>query len=194
MFTTSLTLLQRLRDPRDEAAWQQLVSLYTPLLRSGLRPHCRQDADVDDLTPDVLTVLARKVKEFDHNSRMGAFRTWLRTIAANKLGDYLRAGRHRAGCQGEEQDRLLAQLEDPASDLSQVWERQHAEHLAATLLEQLRPEFTASTWEAFHRLVVGGQSTAEVAETLKLTPNAVMIAKSRVLARLRQEMRGWEDG
>jgi RNA polymerase sigma-70 factor (ECF subfamily) len=187
-------LLDRLRDPRDEMAWQRLVELYTPLLRSWLRPHCRQEADLDDLTQDVLTVLACKVKEFDHNSRMGAFRTWLRTIAANKLGDYLRSGRHRAGCQGEEQERLLAQLADPASDLSRVWERQHAEHVAAALLAQLRPEFSDSTWEAFQRLVVQGQSTAEVAQALHLTPNAVMIAKSRVLARLRQEMRGWEDG
>src|SRR4051812_17860030 len=74
MFTTSLTLLERLRDPRDGAAWAELVRMYTPLVRSWLRPHCRQDADADDLTQEVLAVLARKVADFDHNRRMGAFR------------------------------------------------------------------------------------------------------------------------
>lgn len=149
MFTTSLTLLGRLRDTRDEAAWQQFVTLYAPLLRSWLRPHCRQESDVDDLTQEVLTVLTLKMKAFTHNRRMGAFRTWLRAIAGNKLGDYLRARRYGAGGQSEEQARMLEQIEDPASELSQAWERQHAQHVATVLLAQLRPEFSASTWEAF---------------------------------------------
>jgi RNA polymerase sigma-70 factor (ECF subfamily) len=193
MFTTSMSLLERLRDPQDEAAWQQLVALYTPLLHSWLRPHCAQQADVDDLTQDVLVVLSGKVKQFAHNRRMGAFRTWLRAIAAHKLGDHLRDSRRRAGGGGEEQARLLSQLEDPASDLSRVWERQHAQHVAAALLAHLRPEFSAPTWEAFHRLVVLGQSSAAASAALNVTPNAVLIAKSRVLARLRQELRAWEE-
>jgi RNA polymerase sigma factor (sigma-70 family) len=193
MFTTSLSLLERLRDPRDEEAWQQLVALYSPLLRSWLRPHCRQQADADDLTQDILTVLAQKVKEFSHNRRMGAFRTWLKAIAGHKLGDYLRAAQRR-GAASEEQARLLEQLEDPSSDLSRLWDRQHAQHIANALLEQIRSEFSATTWDAFQRVVVQGQSTAEAAAALHLTSNAVMIAKSRVLARLRQELREWEDG
>jgi RNA polymerase sigma-70 factor (ECF subfamily) len=192
MFTTSLSLLERLRDPRDEPAWRQLVTLYTPLLRSWLRPHCRQEADADDLTQEVLTVLAQKVRDFAHNHRMGAFRTYLRTIAAHKLGDYLRSARRAPLLANGEQDRLLEQLEDPASDLSQIWERQHDQHVAQALLELIRPQFTAATWQAFHCLVVEGQPTAQVAAALGLTSNAVLIAKSRVLARLRQEWRCWQ--
>ncbi len=194
MFTTSLTLLERLRDPRDEAAWRQLVALYTPLLRSWLRPYCAQDADADDLTQDVLTVLAQKVPEFAHNRRMGAFRTWLRTITANKLGDYLRAARRRAPAGAADgQAAVLEQLEDPSSDLSRLWDRQHDEHVARALLALIRPDFAPTTWEAFQRLVVEGQATVEVAAALNLTPNAVLIAKSRVLARLRQELRCWQE-
>src|SRR5207247_9328051 len=74
-----------------------------------------------------------------------------------------------------------------SSDLSRLWERQHDQHVAGVLLNRIRPEFTASTWEAFQRVVVEGRPAAEVAAALELTPNAVMIAKSRVLARLRSE-------
>jgi RNA polymerase sigma-70 factor (ECF subfamily) len=194
MFTTSLTLLARLRDPQDDGAWRQLVSLYTPLLRSWLRPHCAQESDAEDLTQEVLAVLVQKVREFAHNRRMGAFRTWLRSVAANKLADHLRRRQRPGAAQaGEDPSDVLAQLADPASGLSQVWERQHDEHVAASLLGLIRPEFTAPTWEAFQRLVVQGQSTAEVADALKMTRNAVLIAKSRVLGRLRQEIRAWQD-
>ncbi len=194
MFTTSLSLLERLRDPRDEAAWRQLVTLYTPLLRAWLRPHCAQEADADDLTQEVLAVLAQKVPAFAHNRRMGAFRTWLRKVAANKLGDYLRAARRQVpegAADGPAP--VLEQLEDPASDLSRRWDRQHDQHVAQALLALIRPDFSPTTWEAFQRLVVEGQATAEVAAALGLTPNAVLIAKSRVLARLRQELRCWQE-
>jgi RNA polymerase sigma-70 factor (ECF subfamily) len=134
------------------------------------------------------------VPEFAHNRRMGAFRTWLRTVAAHKLGDYLRSARRRAPAGAADgQAQVLEQLEDPASDLSRRWERQHDQHVAQALLTLIRPEFAATTWEAFQRLVVEGQATAEVAAALNLTPNAVLIAKSRVLARLRQELRCWQE-
>src|SRR5262249_33316288 len=143
---------------------------------------------------EVLAVLSQKMKEFAHNGRVGAFRTWLRSIAAYKLGDYLRSQRRRAQVQTVgDQDALLEQLADPASDLCPRWEREHAQHVAQALLELTGPQFAPATWEAFHRLVIEGQPTAAVAAGLGLTTNAVQIARSRVLARLRQEWECWQE-
>ena len=55
------------------------------------------------------------------------------------------------------------------------------------------PEFAPSTWQAFQRLAVDGRPAAEVAAELGTTVNAVLLAKSRVLRRLRQEARGLVD-
>jgi RNA polymerase sigma-70 factor (ECF subfamily) len=130
MFTTSLTLIGRLRKPADADAWAQFVALYAPLLRAWVRPLCGQDADADDVIQEVLVVVVRRLPEFAHNRRMGAFRTWLKTVAANKLGDYLRSeDRRPAGAP----DIVLAQLADPSSELSREWDRQHARHLAHAL-------------------------------------------------------------
>jgi RNA polymerase sigma-70 factor, ECF subfamily len=95
MFTTSLTLIGRLCEPADAEAWAHFVALYAPLLRAWVRPLCGQDADADDVIQEVLVVVIRRLPEFAHNRRMGAFRTWLKTVAANKLGDYLRADARR---------------------------------------------------------------------------------------------------
>jgi RNA polymerase sigma-70 factor (ECF subfamily) len=54
----------------------------------------------------------------------------------------------------------------------------------------IRPEFRPATWEAFQRQAVGGEPAEAVAADLGLTVNAVLIAKSRVLSRLRQEAGG----
>ena len=55
-------------------------------------------------------------------------------------------------------------------------------------LEQIRPQFQERTWQAFYRVTAEGQSPAEVAAALGMSVNAVYVARSRVLARLRQEL------
>jgi RNA polymerase sigma-70 factor (ECF subfamily) len=185
---TSASLLERLRDRADQDAWRRLTVLYTPLLHVWLGAARLQAADVDDLTQRVLTVVVRKLPQFEHNGRPGAFRTWLRFIAANVLREFSRS-RAATGGSGEAAA-LLEELKDPHSDLNRHWEEEHNRHLLSGLLELVKPEFTTPTWWAFSRQVLDEVSASLVATELGLSVNAVLIAKSRVLNRLRREARG----
>jgi RNA polymerase sigma-70 factor (ECF subfamily) len=188
VYTTSLTLLERLRDRQDVRAWQVLVELYAPLLRRWLRAPGLQAADIEDLTQEVLTVLAQKMPHFVHNQHKVAFRRWLKAIAVHKVGDFLRAHAHRPLCATRECDNWLEELADSSSGLSQEWDRQHDQYIVRGLLDLLKPDFAPTTWEAFRLRVLEDQPTAAVAQRLGLSVNAVVIAKTRVLARLRQEL------
>jgi RNA polymerase sigma-70 factor, ECF subfamily len=137
-----------------------------------------------------LIVLARDLGRFDHNGRTGAFRLWVRSITANRLRDYWRA--RRSGPVNGLDDHLT-QLEDPESALGRLWDREHDEFIVRRLMELIEPEFAPSTWKSFRLLVMEERPTSEVAATLGLSVNAVLIAKSRVLRRLRQEGRGLID-
>jgi RNA polymerase sigma-70 factor, ECF subfamily len=57
----------------------------------------------------------------------------------------------------------------------------------------LERDFQPATWQAFGRVVIHGQPADRVAADLGLSVNAVLIAKCRVLRRLRQEARGLLD-
>ncbi len=192
MSLTSASLLERLQQRPDQEAWRRLVELYTPLIHGWLRRHADLQAnDADDLTQEVLSSLVRRLPRFRHNQRPGAFRAWLRTVTVNCLRDFWRRRRGRPwAAAGGDPARLLAELEDSASGMSRVWDEEHDRHVAGALLERVRGEFTPSTWEAFRQLALEGRSAAEVGAALGLTPNAVLIAKSRVLRRLREEGRG----
>jgi len=180
---TSASLLDQARG-RRAAAWERLVALYTPLLRAWLAAAGLQTADADDLSQRVLEVLVRRLPDFEHNGRPGAFRAWLRGITVNLLREHWRARPHPdAGA-------VLGQLSDPDAALSRLWDEQHDRHVLHGLMEQVRPEFTEATWRAFRRLALDGAPARAVAAELGLSVNAVLIAKSRVLARLRQEARG----
>jgi RNA polymerase sigma-70 factor (ECF subfamily) len=88
---------------------------------------------------------------------------------------------------------VLDQLEDPASDPSRQWDHEHDAYVAHKLMDYVEREFRPATWQAFRRLVLDGGTPEEVAAELGLSVNAVLIAKSRVLRRLRAEGRGLVD-
>lgn len=185
---TSLSMLDRLGGG-DPGTWQRMVGLYGPLMHAWLRPRGLQPADVDDVTQNTLTVVVRRLPEFRHNGRPGAFRTWLRGVVANVLRDHLRtAARKPAGG-----DALLAEVDDPASELSRQWDEQHDRHVFRGLLALVEPEFAPVTWAAFTRTALDGRPPAEVAAELGLSANAVYLARARVLARLRREAEGFLD-
>jgi RNA polymerase sigma-70 factor (ECF subfamily) len=109
-----------------------------------------------------------------------------------RVHDYFRARQYRPEATGDSDFlRRLDELESPDSELSRLWDRDHDEHVAARLMQRVQGDFAPATWEAFRRQVLDGQPTAGVAAALGLSVNAVLLAKSRVLKRLRQEMNGF---
>jgi RNA polymerase sigma-70 factor (ECF subfamily) len=187
-------LLERLRLHADSADWRRLVELYTPLIRSWLLREGVPAADADDLTQDVLGVVVRDLAGFRHNQRPGAFRAWLRAITVNRLRGYWR-GRQHAPLVGGDSDaaRRLEQLEDPHSGLSRLWDQEHDRRVLARLMKLIEPEFPPAWWQAFRRHVVEAARASEVAQELGVSVNVVLLAKSRILKRLRQEAAGFVD-
>jgi RNA polymerase sigma-70 factor (ECF subfamily) len=191
MPATSASLLDRLHANTDPDAWQRLLDVYEPLIRGWLRRLNVRDSEADDLVQEVLAVVVRRFPDFQHNKRVGAFRAWLRTITVNVTRDFWKSSRIRPTAPGgSDFGGYLDQLADPHSALSREWEREHDLHVTRRLLEMIRPQFTDSTWQAFRRVALDGASPDAVAAELGLTVNAVFIAKSRILARLREEAEG----
>jgi RNA polymerase sigma-70 factor (ECF subfamily) len=185
---TSHSLLDRARDPGDADAWRRLAEVYVPLIRRWLRPYMLQPADSDDLVQEVLATMARELPRFQVRDRPGSFRAWLRTITVHRLRTYWQTRQARPQPSGGAD--FLDQLEDPNSALSRAWDEEHDRHVAGALLDSIRLEFTLPTWHAFEATVRDRRPAAEVAADLGLSVNAVLLAKSRVLRRLRQKAAG----
>jgi RNA polymerase sigma-70 factor (ECF subfamily) len=135
-----------------------------------------------------LQVVAGELPHFRYDPARGHFRGWLRQVMVNRLRELWRAQkRDRAFVEP-----LLEQLQDPSSDLSRRWDREHDQHVLQSLLTQLEPDFAATTWQAFRRLMAGEEPKA-VAATLGLAVNAVFLARSRILKRLREAAQEMTD-
>src|ERR1700732_2246043 len=85
---TRASLLVRLRDPQDEAAWANFVDLYAPLVYGYARKQGLQDADAADLSQDVLAAVAGSIGRLEYDPKRGAFRNWLFTVVRRKISNW----------------------------------------------------------------------------------------------------------
>jgi RNA polymerase sigma-70 factor (ECF subfamily) len=185
---TSQSLFERLAsNPNDQAAWQRLDDIYRPLIRRWLRRDPGLGEDAEDLAQEILTFLVSELPGFQRR-RTGSFRRWLREITVRRLQAFYRQRAGRAqGRGGPLEDSPLVHLSDPNSELSRQWDEEHNRHVLNRLLELIEPQFEAKTLKAFCRVFFEGAPPLEVGQELGLSVNAVLVAKSRVLSRLRQE-------
>jgi RNA polymerase sigma-70 factor (ECF subfamily) len=185
---TPATLLERLRRPADQAAWVRFVELYTPMLYDWSRRLGLQAEDAADLVQDVFTVLVAKLPEFRYDPHK-SFRAYLRTVLLNKWRNRQRLHPEVLLAAGGAPLPERAAPEAPDA----FGEAEYRQRLVGRALQLMRTEFQPVTWKACWELVAGGKPAAEVARQLGITPNAVYIAKSRVLRRLREELEGLLD-
>jgi RNA polymerase sigma-70 factor (ECF subfamily) len=147
-----------------------------------------QPADAADLVQEVFTLLVQKMPEFTYD-RGKSFRSWLRIITLNKWRDRCRRLAVRPH---EVADSQLLNAAVAAAEGS-LAETEYRQHLVARALELMQAEFQPTTWQACWEFVVVGRPAAEVGQQLGISENAVLLAKSRVLRRLRQELEGLLD-
>lgn len=194
MSDTSQSLLQRIKCGEEPDAWNQLYSIYEPLLRYWLIAQRVSESDADDLVQEVLATLTQELKKFEHNGRPGAFRKWLKTILINRLRNFWRSRDNRPTAKGGDAfELMIKEMEDSDSELSRIWDEEHDKFLLAKLWQIVKARFSETTCKAFQRYVRDGVSASDVATELGISNNAVLIAKSRVLKELRQVGEGMLD-
>jgi len=184
---TSLSLLDRLKAARPESSgWDRLQGVYLPLIRGWLSRVPGLGDEAADVAQEVLLVVVREVPRFDRR-REGSFRAWLRQVTVNQVRNDRRRRRRRPVVGLDPADGFLERLADPHGDLAREWDRDHDRHVVERLLAVVQSDFHPTTWLAFRRFGVDGEPAAQVAADLGLSENAVILAKSRVLKRLRLE-------
>jgi RNA polymerase sigma-70 factor (ECF subfamily) len=187
---TRPSLLVRLRDARDGQAWTQFVQVYGPVVYNFARKRGLQAADAADLTQDVLRAVAGAASRLEYDPARGSFRSWLFRVVRNRLRDFLASRQRRLQGTGDSAaQQFLQEQPAPEDDAEALWQREYEQRLFAWAVEQVRGDFQEATWRAFWLTAVEDKPGKEVAQTLGLSVAAVYLAKSRVLARLKEQIR-----
>lgn len=187
------SLLVRVRSADDREAWDQFASLYRPVIYRVARCRGLQDADAQDLAQRILISVAAAIGHYEKSPEGPPFRHWLRRIIRNAIANCLARQPHDRAAGGTTVQMLLA--EQPGLDEASegLVELEYRRELYLRAAELVRREVASDTWQAFELTVVDGRTSDDAAAELSKSVGAVYAAKSRVMRRLREAVREWEQ-
>ena len=183
MDTTRSTLLLRVRQADDQAAWKEFFALYFPLLEKFAQ-RCGLDRDeAEEIAQSCMDSLVRRMRDFNYSPQRGKFKSYLFRMVSNKINTYRR--RKRPGQLASEEMRLLRASEEETRTVWEgVWLKEHLRFA----LKSIESGFAGNTVAAFKLYALKSWPVEKVAAKLDMTANQVYLAKSRVTARLRKEL------
>lgn len=190
---TRASLILRLPDVKDVAAWNEIVDIYSPLIRRLAFAQGMQCADADDLTQEVFTSMARSVSRWLDRPDRGPFRAWLLTIARNAAVNRLtRRGTRPLAAGGEEAVSMLVENPSAKSELTDHFDLEYRREVFRWTAAQVREQVAKATWSAFWLTHVDGKSVVDAAHQLGVSVGTVYVSRSRVMKRIQETVKQYE--
>jgi RNA polymerase sigma-70 factor, ECF subfamily len=164
--------LLRAANAGDAAAYQSFLRLVLPALRKSVRRSLARsrtpEVDGEDIVQEILLAVHLKRQTWTETAPVAP---WLFTIARHKTIDALRRRGRR--------------IEIPVEYFADTLAAEPAEpNLAAAKVDHHLASLPAGQRKVVHKIAVDGQSIAETAAALDMTPGAVRVALHRGLTRL----------
>ena len=150
-----------------------------------------QHADAEELVQEVMLAVATAAEKGIYDRERGRFRGWLCRISRNLIINYLTCRKHRTWGAGNSKMQSLLE-EQPCDEdgaLSGFFELEYRRSVFQFAAKQVQSSVSVNTWRAFWLSAIDDRPISEVAQQLAMSIGNVYIARSRVLARLRAEVR-----
>lgn len=184
---TRASLLLRLRDAADVAAWNEVVEVYGPLVFRMAKQQGLQTADADDVVQEVFLAAGESVSRWMEQPNRGRFRGWLLGVARNIAINVLtRRPKGGVGVGGDGPAESLAEISAPTELQSSQFDLEYRREVYRWAAEQVRETVSPTTWDAFHLTHVERVSVDQAARQLGISIGGIYVARSRVMNRLRQ--------
>jgi len=180
---TQLSELVKLARGGNRMAFNQLIDHYQGGIYRMIYYRIRTRMDAEDLTQDVFIRAYRSISRLRESSR---FRSWLYTIAVNRVNDYLRTKKIRSIFKSSDEDR------DFQPEVDQL--REHPEALEQVLkadfwrrIEQIANKLSKMEREVFMLRFLDNLNINEIARILKKSESTIKTHLYRALAKFKKE-------
>jgi RNA polymerase sigma factor (sigma-70 family) len=195
---TSSSLLYRIKDWNDAASWQLFSDTYRRLIyktaiQAGLR-----EAEAQDVVQDTLLSVAKKMQNFEYNPGLGSFKGWLLQLTGwrikNQLKKRLPTEHFESPSEDESSGTSTAlRVPDPAgAAMAAFWDAEWQKNLMEAAIQRVKQVASPRQYEIFHLHVVKKLPVARVARALNVNAAQVYLAKHRIAAMVKREVRRLE--
>jgi RNA polymerase sigma factor (sigma-70 family) len=195
---TRYSLLSRLQNWDDQESWKDFFDAYWRLIYSVALKSGLTEAEAQDVVQETVICVAREIHKFKRDRALGSFKGWLRNITRWRIADQLRK---RARAVWKDDDSLadgmpvaeLQEIPDPAgTGLESLWDEEWRSNLFEAAVDRVKRQVKEEQYQIFDLYVVKGWPVLKVARTLGVNAGRVYLAKHRVSALIRKEIRALE--
>lgn len=182
--------MRRLREnPQDGRAWEEFISTYGSRIDAWCRRWNLQEADVQDVTQDILLKLAKQFERFEYDPSK-SFRKWLRTVTQHALSDFESSRKKRGETVADELLQRLETRQELLDRLSEVFDLE----VLSVARTRVESSIESLHWRVFLLSVDDAMTGSDVAEQTGMSVANVYKIKSRVQKQIRDEIRKLNDG
>lgn len=181
-YTTSKSMLDRIRDGDDDRAWAEFYEKYRGMIVAIGHRRGLTDSECDDLLQETLTVFWQRLDRFAYRPEKGKFRGYLSRMA-DRIAAKIRDRRIVPAAPVPEYD----------SDIDVEMMRDWEIFVLEKALEDLKKRISTESFEAFYLSSVQNIPVSQVAKLTGKTPNNIYNLRFRCLAALREILREIRD-
>jgi RNA polymerase sigma factor (sigma-70 family) len=197
LIPTRDSLLSRLKDWQDDVSWRDFFNTYWRLiygvaLKSGL-----SEQEAEEVVQETLITVARRIPEFKYDRSVCTFKTWLMNLTRWRIIDQIRKRRPALPNRDLQEERpgavVMEQLPDPATlILDEVWDEEWRRHLLDAAVREVKLKVNPEHYQIFHLCVFKERPVKQVAAELGVGIAQVYLAKHRVGAALKRQIKRLE--
>ena len=190
--------MQRLKDWKDQAGWQEFFNIYWRLIYAVARRSGLSDAEAQDVVQETVISVAKSISGFVYDPALGSFKGWLMRVIQRRITDVHRKKHYQQGDKKFPKEevldtQLMATHPDKASvDLQQTWEEEWQRNAIETACERVRVHANPRDFQIFDLHVNKGLGVKEVATRLGVKTPQVYMAKYRISTLLKKEIKALE--
>ena len=192
---TRYSLLSRLQDWDDQDSWRDFFETYWRLIYSMAVKSGLSDAEAQDVVQETIFCVARDISKFKRDPAAGTFKGWLRNLTRWRIRDQLRKRKPSAPDEpGAATEAFhppdLEELPDPGNDgLEAMWEAEWQTNLIEAAMARIKHRVKEEHFQILELCVLRQWPASKVARTLGINIARVYLAKHRLLALVKNEVR-----
>lgn len=194
---TRRSLVDRLANWDDRRRWQEFFDTYWKLIYSAARKSGLTDSEAQEVVQETVITVAKKIEKLKYDPAIGSFKGWLLQITRWRIADQFRK-RQPGGTKSLRSidDRLTGTIErlpdSQGDDIAALWEKEWQQTLFDAAIVRVKRKVEAKQFQIFDCYVRKEWPAQKVAEQLRVSVGQVYLARHRVSALLKKEIKALE--
>jgi RNA polymerase sigma factor (sigma-70 family) len=198
LLPTRNSLLSRLKDMDDGDSWSDFFQQYRRLVYQVARQSGLSHHESEEVVQETVIAVSKHIPNFRYNPEVCSFKTWLMNLTRWRIVDQLRKRGNAADVQSVVVDQgtstdALGRIADPMTlCIDGVWDNEWKQHVFNTAQQRVKAKVSPEQYQIFHLYTAQEWPVRKIVSELGVSTASVYLAKHRVSALIRREVRHLE--